>query len=536
MNFRFFSGGAWDIQRVNPPWGDRPSIYRHILENIRAGEPGLGEKGDLLPDEEIVTGGNQIRWAPGALDGMLGHHGGSNEAVEAANKILESFRALTQKASDKRARSLYSLLLEQSSLAYVDQLLEAVVADEDLDAERMHSIANWLATGAADREPIKCAIALLGVCRGGDDRDLLLTLGRHEEFTLFASVALQNNGDEPELSLWALACLVTGWGRIQIIERLAETKDEQIKAWMLRDGYRNDIMEEYTALTCARTGGLLTALRKPEPDEKLLKGAGSILSALIRGRVGPAEGMESYADGAEASELYLRHMQSLEPGLEEYIVVSEIESFLNEEEGEVKDPTLGWPERCSTLLNLTNTIRSRPDWEKRIRQALNGEDLQAFWTAREAARVLGIDAWEVYFERLKRGEDEWYFVMQTNDHVRVERVIEFAEETLPLEEIASGPSDSLGLGPEFQQHSALDFILQELRRFPGKGWPLIRSGLQSPTVRNRNMAVHALAAWDRTEWPVEAEALLKRALEAEPKDQTRALMQKTLAGESLEAN
>jgi hypothetical protein len=36
----------------------------------------------------------------------------------------------------------------------VDQLLEAAVADEDLDAERIHSIANWLATGAADREPI----------------------------------------------------------------------------------------------------------------------------------------------------------------------------------------------------------------------------------------------------------------------------------------------------------------------------------------------------------------------------------------------
>jgi hypothetical protein len=418
----------------------------------------------------------------------------------------------------------------------VDHLLEAVVATDDLHAERIHEIARWLATDAADREPIKCAIALLGVCQGGEDRDLLLTLGRHEEFTLFASVALKNSGDEPELSLWALACLVNGWGRIQIIERLAETKDEQIRVWMLRDGYRNDIMEEYTALTCARTGDLLAALRQPEPDENLLKGAGSILTALMRGRGGPAEGMESYADGAEATELYLRHLQALELGLEDYIAVSAIESFLNEEEGEVKDPILGWSERCSTLLNLTGAIRSRPDWEMKIREGFDSEDRQNFWTATEAARVLGIDAWEVYFERLKRREDQWYFVMQTNEHQRIERVIEFAEETLPLKEIASGPSDSLGLGPEFQHHSALGFVLQELRRFPGKGWPLIRSGLQSPTVRNRNMAVQALATWDRTLWPVEAETLLKRAIEAEPKDQTRAIMEKTLAGESLETN
>ncbi len=223
-------------------------------------------------------------------------------------------------------------------------------------------------------------------------------------------------------------------------------------------------------------------------------------------------------DSAEATELYLRHLQSLELGLADYIAVSAIESFLNEEEGEVKDPALGWPECRSTLLNLTGAIRSQPDWEKKIREALNSDDRQTFWTATEAARVLGIDAWELYFERLKRGEDQWYFVMQTNDHERVEKIITFAEETLPLKGIASGPSDSLGLGPEFQHHNALDFVLQELRRFPGKGWRLIRSGLQSPTVRNRNMAIQALAKWDRTLWPVETEALLRRAIEAEPKD------------------
>jgi hypothetical protein len=535
MNFRFFNSAPWDIQRVKPPWGDRPSIYRHVLENIRPGVAGLSEKGDLLPDDEIVRAGKEIRWAPGALDGVFGHHVGSSEAREVANKIRESFRALTKKATDERASSLYSLLVEESSLAYVDHLLEAIVADKDLDAERLHSIANWLATGAADREPVKCAIALLGVCQDRDDRDLLLTLGRHEEFTLFAAVALNNCSDDSELSLWALACLVTGWGRIHIIERLAATKDEQIKAWMLRDGFRNDIMEEYTAFICAQTGDLLGALRQSEPDEKLLKGAGAILAALISGRGAPAQGMESYADGVEATELYLRHLQALELGIEDYIAVSAIDSFLNEEDGEVKDSALGWPGRRSTLLSLTGAIRSRPDWEIRIREALKSDDRQTFWTATDAARAMGIDAWEVFFERLKRGEDQWYFVMQTNDHERVRQVTEFAEETLPLEEIASGPSDSPGLGPEFHHHSALDFVLQELRRFPGEGWRLIQAGLQSPTVRNRNMAVQALATWDRTLWPAEAKALLRHAIAVEPNDQTRALMEKVLAGEVLEA-
>ena len=82
----------------------------------------------------MLSSGKEFGWAPEAFDEVFGHHVGS-EAAESANKVLESFRALSKKATDERASSLYSLLLEQSSLGYVDHLLEVVVADGDLDAE-----------------------------------------------------------------------------------------------------------------------------------------------------------------------------------------------------------------------------------------------------------------------------------------------------------------------------------------------------------------------------------------------------------------
>jgi hypothetical protein len=50
------------------------------------------------------------------------------------------------------------------------------------------------------------------------------------------------------------------------------------------------------------------------------------------------------------------------------------------------------------------------------------------------------------------------------------------------------------------------------------------------------MAVQALATWDRALWAAEAEALLRRAIAAEPMDRTRAIMEKVLAGEVLEGN
>jgi hypothetical protein len=115
---------------------------------------------------------------------------------------------------------------------------------------------------------------------------------------------------------------------------------------------------------------------------------------------------------------------------------------------------------------------------------------------------------------------------------RQEHLTEYLGITLEV----ARPSDSPGLGPEFQHLSALDFVLQELRRFPGKGWRLIQAGLQSPTVRNRNVAVQALATWDRALWAAEAQALLRRAIAAEPMDRTRAIMEKVLAGEVLAGN
>lgn len=124
--------------------------------------------------------------------------------------------------------------------------------------------------------------------------------------------------------------------------------------------------------------------------------------------------------------------------------------------------------------------------------------------------------------------------MQTDDPIRLDRVVRLAEERLPLKDIARGPSDELGFGSEFRAHSALDFVLQDLRRFPGKGWSLIRAGLHSPVTRNRNMAVRALSAWERTSWPPETELLLRRAMKAEPNEGTRESMRKVLESEPLQ--
>jgi hypothetical protein len=167
---------------------------------------------------------------------------------------------------------------------------------------------------------------------------------------------------------------------------------------------------------------------------------------------------------------------------------------------------------------------------------LRSEDESEFGHADQAAKAIGIDTWDVHWLRLiKKPTDSgrWYHVMTRCTEDRIDKVLEFAEANLDLAAIATGAADELGFGPKFAQHSCLDFVLQDIRRFPGRGAKLIEAGLQSPVTRNRNMAVTALGAWPRKEWSSRLETALKRAEKCEPDAGARERMEKVLQGEPL---
>src|SRR5262249_2138700 len=155
--------------------------------------------------------------------------------------------------------------------------------------------------------------------------------------------------------------------------------------------------------------------------------------------------------------------------------------------------------------------------------------------AAQIAPSFGIDAWPLRLARQRSGEaDQWFWLMQTGDAGRIEQVLALARAQLDLALIGSGPTGSLGLGPDFRDDSALDFILQDLGRFPGKGWDLIKVGLRGRSVRPRNMAINALHDWGRETWPADATEELRLAAEREPEEDVRERIQKLIAGEPFD--
>ena len=529
----FFKSRSWSISNLKPPWGDRKSIYWHIANHIEEDRLGLTEGGEDLPDEQIVRGDSQFGWMAGAMDGALGFRAEGENAEQNLAALYDAIVRLTEESSDRYLELLYELVTSGSALSIVDMLLQKIADDLPTHHDRLHTLARWLAMESADREVVKLAISILGLFRDEHDLDLLMTLGRHEEFTLFVAVALQNSEVDVDNRLWKLAQHVRGWGRINIVERLAETDDDYIKDWLLREGYRNDVMYEYTALICARTGELHRRLKEGKNDDELIESAGAILTAVLAGS-GPAEGYEVYEQGAETFETYLRILSERDNGLDALVFADRMERFLKEPENtrELSDGIRqSWELRRNGMLDSASRIKDQHGWEEKTHEALLSTDRLQFWTATEAAQVLGIDAWPHFFTRIKNGEDCWWNALQTDDVERIDALIKYAEETIPLEKIATGPSDKLGLGPEFAEHSKLDWLLQELRRFPGKGMVLIQTGLRSPVVRNRNLAVRALAEIPREDRTEEVTQLLADAHKIEPDVEARKWMESAMKGE-----
>lgn len=524
----------WTLADVPAPW-DGGSLY----EILKVGGPAA-----TLP-ERPKNSENELGWVAGALDGVTGHHFTRADGDHTQNRIKSILAALTRllkDSSQETVSALYKELQADVILSIADamqQRLKAKVLTSETRNSRLAEVGRYFATRSADREGTKFGILLLELSGDDSDRSVLETLALHDEFTLYAALALCKLSPDPEDVLWNLAQRVHGWGRVQVVERLDGTQNRDIRKWMLRDGFRNDIMDEYLAGICARNGKLHEALSAKDVDRALLDGAAGIIKALLCG--GPADSIDDYPEGPIAIQGYLRQViRTSDLGLEHLLCIARLRYFLCEDAEWEDRYSKGWTSDVrDEMLSTCTRLMGRPDWKVKIDSALRSPDNLAFYEADAAAQALGIDTRTIHFDRVRSEplkSSSWYRLLQQTNEDQIEEILSFASGALPLDDIASGPADSLGLGEKYAAHSALDWILQDLKRFPGHGWSFILIGLQSPVTRNRNMALNALLEWPRPSLPEQAVPMLARLSAIEPNQQLRERLQLVLRGEDQHAD
>jgi hypothetical protein len=362
------SQAASALASIDAPFADgRPSIHAQIVAAIeRRGEaqrsldltlPGTGEMGNGL---RIVAGG---------LDALFGRRDASPRQTKARSLISAITKAVRQPSAEA-LRGLYRTLSSGRATEVVDETLVRLAPEIERDRATIAALARRLVREAPDVEPVKVGLALLGVSGEPDDEDLVIEVGQSEEMTCFSAVALANLLADPTSSLWRLAKRVHGWGRIAVVKRLAGAQGPAIRAWLLREGFRNEIMYEYLAYIAATAGGLSEALSAEEIDEPLLIGAAGIFRALSGG--GPAQDIFDYSDGACAATEFLRHALVRErPPLKVVAAAAGFQHLVNSEDAERLRAIPGWTaqalldvrSRAGALLRAPGPgLPSRPGW------------------------------------------------------------------------------------------------------------------------------------------------------------------------------
>jgi hypothetical protein len=514
---KFFSR-RWSLESVPRPWGERESIHSFLLRHLARSTGKLDSRARTLPDEKPVGKGT-VSWMEGAKDGVLGHHMGPGDGSGAA-PIANAVLAVLQGATRESLASLFAVVRGTQVAGELDRVLEMLIAQRPA-ADRLHALAILLCTEAPDRELVKLGIALLGLFSGQEDVDLLTELGVSEELTLFSVVALKSKlGPKAERAIFDLARRTEGWGRISAVERLTETTDREIRAWMLRGGFRNRVMDEYLAHVCATAGRLLEALRAPPVDDELLDGTSDIFAAMARG--GPAPGLADYVDGPTALTAWMGHIESRPLTIVRVGALDDVARFLRTRPSDA--------ELCSRVDEKRNSDEALAV----IQRQLRAEDDATFGLAEAAARQRQISTWDALVERIPKlpPERAAYALQQLltqADPGRIATALHLARTKIDLDAVASGPGEDLVGGPS---DSNLNPVLQVLSRFPGQGVDLIAACLKSRVIGVRNRAIDVLYSWPRQTWTALLEEAVGAALTAEPDSAVRERLAKLRDGKA----
>ena len=450
------------------PWDHKEKIVPFIQQQIQTHNQIVD---DRLPDEIYLYDENHPRMAPGLSD---------NFEVDIptpfyVKKLLKLFEEQLNDPTTKTRKATYEKIIFDNIASYGDDFI-VHFHQAQLDETLVQQEALWLLEHAAHREVIKFAITVLGCTDCEKYKELLFTLGLHEEFTSYVIFALKNGTIQANNQVWRLAQVLNGWGKISAVEQL-EAPTPEIKQWLLTEGCENSVSNEILAYTCALNGELDVALYEETISKELYDGAGLLIQALLDESA--PQGIEEYSYASAVLSRFIYHTATHCKSLEDFYPVMKIGEFLNAD-AEV------WEERFNEQWKKHeyNSIREAiqpfiddPKWPRLAMDALQQDNN---FKALEIARFYRLDVTQNLFDLLEKSptNSELYLaIMDTNNRRHIEDICAFAEVHLSLSSLTD------------DEQECLQSIVQDLYEHEGVGLPLIQAALKSD---NGNLQYHAL--------------------------------------------
>lgn len=257
------------------------SLLEVIRENLKDGE--LLDSFSLPKEDDGDT--NKVKWADGALDGvMIFHMRRSEISDEQMDIVSDAFSMLDD--NEKVMTRMKDFFAKVSPLSGIDAIQSYILRNtQTLDANQVYSLANDCIF-SSDVNMVKLGLLIVEIFNEPDDqlKDVIRTLGSSDEFTIFSVFNMMSweNGNQ---EVFELAKRVHGWGRIHAVERL-EPETEEIKEWLLAEGINNTVISDYSALVVYEKVNIAEILKNSVTDAQLEQISRVLISMFSEGPVG----------------------------------------------------------------------------------------------------------------------------------------------------------------------------------------------------------------------------------------------------------
>lgn len=282
----------------------RRPIYETIQKHLQDGE---------LPQDFIIEGADDrqsdIRFAPGALDGMLLYHMTPYTAdEETKQQILRALRLVSEEDNAKNISQILGIFEQLQSKTAIVRLHDTIVRVmldniQSLSVENLLKFGDYLITYGTSFLAVKLGLTLLSIFVADQIpfvKEVNLTFGAYDEFTWFAARYLSSGAcRDGNAALFELARHVHGWGRIHAVNYL-RPETREISNWLLYEGAKNTIVPQYSADLCLLKSGAADRLNE-EITEAEFAAIGALLEAALE-KPGPCRGV---SDGDRLLPLYL---------------------------------------------------------------------------------------------------------------------------------------------------------------------------------------------------------------------------------------
>lgn len=470
-----------------------------IYEQIRAAVQPDGTLPRGFSIQKRSDSPSALRFADGARDGIAFYHARPSRD-EGLLTCLEQVTSMVSCGGDyNTAEKMLSSCLggQDNLLGCIDSLQEWIIQHKEiLDARKLFDFSSSLLTQSASAGAVKYALTVLELLASvqGQWREAVRTLALSDELTLYCVWVAKNWEDSGE-ELFSMAQKARGWGRVHAVRELEPTRQE-MRDWLLDEGWNNDVLSSYSSYPCAVNGGLLERLSGAVTREQL-DAAGNLVAALLD--EGPLLNLSRM--GSEDREglllAYLAQVERTELTAEDLKVVRGVLSAAAEDNLDLPQVR----ERAQALLSSKASRRA-------VERALaRGEGFSL-------AAELGLPWQEPLLAALERdfagNYGQLHLLLTPEQASWVDRTLAICERNLP-HALATGPRDLSFPPPEEPRYHWLLYTVQFLKPFPGRGLPLVLTALESPVVNNRNMALNVLDSWREAGWTPSREVL--RALD-----------------------